>query len=71
MQPISQTLKPVNYNSQQTTIYNSFNNRVFNNHILETNDYRQEAAVHISSETHGGEDVAIYGHGPMSYLYDG
>ena len=29
-------------------------------------DYMQESAVHLSYETHGGEDVAIYASGPMS-----
>jgi alkaline phosphatase len=34
-------------------------------------NYRQESAVPLSSETHGGEDVAIYAAGPMSFLFDG
>ncbi len=29
----------------------------------------QEAAVFKKSETHGGEDVAIYSRGPMSFLF--
>lgn len=29
-------------------------------------DYKQEALVHLESETHGGEDVAIYARGPGS-----
>lgn len=33
--------------------------------------YRQQAAVPLSSETHGGEDVAIYAKGPMAYLFHG
>ncbi|CAG5126105.1 unnamed protein product, partial [Candidula unifasciata] len=33
--------------------------------------YRFPAAVPISSETHGGEDVAIYASGPQSFLYTG
>ncbi len=34
-------------------------------------NYKQEAAVYLKSETHGGEDVAVYASGPMSYLFDG
>ncbi|XP_053378939.1 alkaline phosphatase-like isoform X1 [Mercenaria mercenaria] len=34
-------------------------------------DYRQQAAVKLESETHGGEDVAIYAQGPMSHLFHG
>ena len=33
--------------------------------------YRQDAAVVLKSETHGGEDVPIYASGPMSYLFTG
>ncbi len=39
--------------------------------ITANKDYFQEAAVLMKSETHGGEDVAIYASGPMSYLFDG
>ncbi|KAM7409573.1 hypothetical protein PAMA_001182 [Pampus argenteus] len=35
------------------------------------NDYRQGAAVPLSSETHGIEDVAIFAKGPMSHLFHG
>jgi alkaline phosphatase len=31
-------------------------------------NFRQQALVPMSSETHGGEDVAIYARGPMSHL---
>lgn len=34
-------------------------------------NYIQESAVYLVSETHGGEDVAVYARGPMSYLFDG
>jgi alkaline phosphatase len=33
--------------------------------------YLQEATVPLGSETHGGEDVAIYGQGPGAYLLRG
>ncbi|PVD35558.1 hypothetical protein C0Q70_02521 [Pomacea canaliculata] len=33
--------------------------------------YKQQSAVPISSETHGGEDVAIYAHGAMAHLFHG
>uniref|UniRef100_A0A8C3HST1 Alkaline phosphatase n=1 Tax=Chrysemys picta bellii TaxID=8478 RepID=A0A8C3HST1_CHRPI len=35
------------------------------------NGYRQQAAVPLSSETHGGEDVAIMAKGPMAHLFHG
>ncbi|AYH43008.1 alkaline phosphatase [Azoarcus sp. DN11] len=34
-------------------------------------DYLQEAAVPLSSETHAGEDVAIFASGPKAYLVRG
>ncbi|XP_053894826.1 intestinal-type alkaline phosphatase-like [Malaclemys terrapin pileata] len=37
----------------------------------EKNGYRQQAAVPLSSETHGGEDVAIMAKGPMAHLFHG
>ena len=33
--------------------------------------YLQEAAVPLGSETHAGEDVAIYANGPGAYLFQG
>ncbi|MDK2413502.1 alkaline phosphatase, partial [Aphanizomenon sp. 202] len=32
-------------------------------------DYTQLAAVPRNSETHGGDDVAIYANGPMAHLF--
>ena len=34
--------------------------------IVHNRDYHQQTAVPMSSETHGGEDVALFGHGPGS-----
>ncbi|XP_054838945.1 alkaline phosphatase-like [Eublepharis macularius] len=34
-------------------------------------DYRQQAAVPLEMETHGGEDVAILAKGPMAHLFHG
>ncbi len=34
-------------------------------------NYRQQAAIPSPSETHGGQDVAIYALGPHAYLFDG
>ncbi|KAJ6651212.1 hypothetical protein lerEdw1_021190 [Lerista edwardsae] len=37
----------------------------------ERDDYHQQAAVPLDSETHGGEDVAIMAKGPMAHLFHG
>ncbi|XP_075794496.1 LOW QUALITY PROTEIN: intestinal-type alkaline phosphatase [Pelodiscus sinensis] len=37
----------------------------------EATAYKQQAAVPLSSETHGGEDVAIFAKGPMAHLFQG
>ena len=34
-------------------------------------DYLQQAAIPKSSETHSGEDVAVYASGPFAHLFDG
>ncbi|HWM94448.1 MAG TPA: alkaline phosphatase [Thermoanaerobaculia bacterium] len=34
-------------------------------------DFQQQALVPLGSETHGGEDVAIYARGPHAYLFQG
>ncbi|XP_003784907.1 intestinal-type alkaline phosphatase [Otolemur garnettii] len=34
-------------------------------------NYRQQAAVPLSSETHGGEDVAVFARGPQAHLVHG
>ncbi|XP_043087862.1 alkaline phosphatase, intestinal, tandem duplicate 1 isoform X2 [Puntigrus tetrazona] len=34
-------------------------------------EYMQQAAVPLESETHGGEDVTIYAKGPMAHLFHG
>jgi alkaline phosphatase len=35
------------------------------------NDFKQQALVPFNSETHGGEDVAIYARGPWAHLVQG
>ena len=37
----------------------------------ESASFLQQAGVPLSSETHGGEDVAIYASGPMAHLFSG
>ncbi|MBY6006560.1 alkaline phosphatase [Salipiger bermudensis] len=34
-------------------------------------DYLQQALIPMSSETHSGEDVAVYAKGPWAHLFDG
>ncbi|XP_053378461.1 LOW QUALITY PROTEIN: alkaline phosphatase-like [Mercenaria mercenaria] len=38
---------------------------------LSDKDYRIQSGVKLKSETHGGEDVAIYAQGPMAHLFHG
>ncbi|XP_067272500.1 intestinal-type alkaline phosphatase [Pseudorasbora parva] len=42
-----------------------------NNTISSNNEYLQQAAVPLDSETHGSEDVAIFAKGPMAHLFHG
>ncbi|NXP24022.1 PPBI1 phosphatase, partial [Scytalopus superciliaris] len=37
----------------------------------EDKDYRQQAAVPLEMETHGGEDVVVLAQGPMAHLFHG
>jgi alkaline phosphatase len=34
-------------------------------------DYKQQSLVRLSSETHSGEDVAVFARGPQAYLFQG
>ena len=34
-------------------------------------DFLQQALVPMTSETHSGEDVAVYASGPFAHLFDG
>jgi alkaline phosphatase len=34
-------------------------------------DYKQQALIPLSGETHGGEDVAVLASGPMAHLFKG
>ena len=39
--------------------------------IIDTTNFKQDAAVPLGSETHGGEDVAIHARGPLAHLLTG
>jgi alkaline phosphatase len=39
--------------------------------ISDDNDYVRNSGVPLKSETHGGEDVAVYANGPMAHLIHG
>ena len=41
------------------------------NEITQAKDYRQETVVPLKSESHGGEDVALFAIGPWSHLVRG
>ncbi|KGL91939.1 Intestinal-type alkaline phosphatase, partial [Charadrius vociferus] len=51
--------------------YPGVNRTNVDNNIAGQYDYKQQAAVPLDSETHGGEDVAILAKGPMAYLFHG
>ncbi|CAF4637720.1 unnamed protein product [Rotaria socialis] len=53
-----------NFNSPRNATY-------FNSLNTNSTDYRAPAALPLSVETHGGEDVAVYAHGPWSHLFIG
>ncbi|XP_052445281.1 intestinal-type alkaline phosphatase-like isoform X1 [Carassius gibelio] len=42
-----------------------------NETISSSDEYLQQAAVPLDSETHGSEDVAIFAKGPMAHLFHG
>ena len=46
-------------------------NRNLTNEETGKENYIQESAVFMRSETHGGEDVPIYASGPMGHLFEG
>ena len=52
-----------------TTWYHTVNNLMLSN--LVKDDYRQDAGIGRNSETHGGEDVAVFAQGPMAHLFMG
>lgn len=39
--------------------------------LADEKNYQAQAAVPLSSETHGGEDVAVFAKGPMAHLLHG
>jgi alkaline phosphatase len=39
--------------------------------MVQAPDFRQQTAVNLSSETHAGEDVALYAYGPGSWRFSG
>jgi len=39
--------------------------------IVQSPDYHQQTAVHLSSETHGGDDVALFAYGPGAARFKG
>ena len=39
--------------------------------VTDDPDFKQDAAVPLGSETHGGDDVAIHARGPLAHLLTG
>ena len=39
--------------------------------LVQSPDYRQQTAVHLGSETHAGEDVALFATGPGAHRFNG
>ena len=44
----------------------SADNRPLTNEDVQDRNYRQQTAIPMNTETHAGEDVALFGHGPGS-----
>ena len=44
---------------------------VLTDNMVQARDYRQQAAIRLGSETHAGEDVALYATGPGSARFNG
>ncbi|MEI6145220.1 MAG: alkaline phosphatase [Methylococcales bacterium] len=54
------------------TSYSAANGRpTLTNALVQDSNYLQEAIVPLNSETHGGEDVAIFAYGPQAHLFHG
>ena len=47
------------------------NSDVLTDNMVQAPDYRQQTAVNLGSETHAGEDVALFATGPGSALFNG
>ena len=47
------------------------NSDVLTDNMVQAPDYQQQAAVHLGSETHAGEDVALFATGPGAARFNG
>ena len=47
------------------------NSDVLTDNMVQGRDYRQQTAVHLGSETHAGEDVALFATGPGAAHFNG